>query len=255
MIEPPAYLSPSSIATYRDCPQKFKFSRLDGLKEPPSWATHLGTFVHEVLEHLYQLEPDERTVESLRDLAGSRWKESDWEAKVEALDEKKGDIRQFKVEAFACMKNLWKLEDPTVTELTGMEHEVLASIDGVDVKGYIDRFVVEDNGLLVIGDYKTGKIPNPRFKTEDEKFFQLMAYALMLLESDQEETSRVELLYLKDGVKHDVTVTPVKLAIARGTIVETKEAVDASCERGSFECNVTKLCDWCHFKPICPAHQ
>ncbi|MGA0152949.1 MAG: PD-(D/E)XK nuclease family protein, partial [Ilumatobacteraceae bacterium] len=52
MLTPPAYLSPSSIGTYRDCPQKFKFSRIDGLKEPPTWATHLGTFVHDVLEHL-----------------------------------------------------------------------------------------------------------------------------------------------------------------------------------------------------------
>ena len=77
----------------------------------------------------------------------------------------------------------------------------------------------------------------------------------MLRESDQEETSRVELLYLKDGVRHDVTVTPVKLAIAQGTIVETKEAIDAACDRGEFECNVTKLCDWCFFKPQCPAHQ
>jgi putative RecB family exonuclease len=122
------------------------------------------------------------------------------------------------------------------------------------MKGYIDRFHIDDSGLVVIGDYKTGKIPNPRFKSEDDKFFQLFSYALMLQESDQEETSRVELLYLKDGVRHDVTVTPVKLAIARGTIVETKEAVDAACESGRFECNVTKLCDWCFFKPQCPAH-
>jgi len=36
VLKAPAYLSPSSITTYRDCPQKFKFSRIDGIKEPPS---------------------------------------------------------------------------------------------------------------------------------------------------------------------------------------------------------------------------
>ena len=254
MLKAPAYLSPSSITTYRDCPQKFKFSRIDGLKEPPSWATHIGTFVHEVLEHLYQLDASERTPDAVKQLAGERWKVSEWESAVNALTEKPGEIRDFKIQAFECMKNLWKVEDPQSVELMGMEHEVVSDIDGVTMKGYIDRFHIDDSGLVVIGDYKTGKIPNPRFKSEDDKFFQLFSYALMLQESDQEETSRVELLYLKDGVRHDVTVTPVKLAIARGTIVETKEAVDAACESGKFECNVTKLCDWCFFKPQCPAH-
>jgi len=254
VLKAPAYLSPSSITTYRDCPQKFKFSRIDGIKEPPSWATHLGTFVHEVLEHLYQLDADERTLDAVKQLAGERWQVSEWEKAVNALDKKQGEIRDFKIQAFECLKNLWKVEEPSSVELMGMEHEVLSDVDGVAMKGYIDRFHIDDSGFVVIGDYKTGKIPNPRFKSEDDKFFQLFSYALMLQESDQEETSRVELLYLKDGVRHDVTVTPVKLAIARGTIVETKEAVDAACESEKFECNVTKLCDWCFFKPQCPAH-
>lgn len=255
MIEVPEYLSPSSIGTFRDCPMKFKFSRIDRIVEPPTWATHLGTFVHEVLEYFYQLDSGERTIDRVRELAGERWKEGGWEEQVNALDKPQGSIKDFKVAAFDCLANLWKLEDPQATELDGMEHEVLAEVDGVAMKGFIDRFVFDDDGRIVIGDYKTGAIPNPRFKSEDDKFFQLMAYALMLAEADQEETSRVQLLYLKHSAVHEVAVTPVKLAIARGVIVETKEAVDASCQSGTFECNVTKLCGWCHYKPMCPAHQ
>lgn len=255
MFTPPAYLSPSSINTYRECPQKFKFSRIDGLQEPPTWHTHLGTFVHEVLEHFYQVDADDRTLDSARALATARWKESGWEEQVNGLLKPLGSITDFKKAAFECITNLWQLEDPQQTEIDGMEHEVLAEVDGVAMKGYIDRFIFGDDGKVVIGDYKTGNPPNPRFKSEDEKFFQLLAYALMLEAADQEETSRVQLLYLKLGASHEVTVTPVKLAIARGVIVETKEAIDNACTTGSFECNVTKLCDWCHFKPICPAHQ
>ena len=255
VIEVPEYLSPSSIGTFRDCPMKFKFSRIDRIVEPPTWATHLGTFVHEVLEHFYQLDAGERTVESVRNLAGERWKVSDWEAQVTALEKPQGTIRDFKVAAFVCLANLWKLEDPQQTELDGMEHEVLAEVDGVSLKGYIDRFVFDAEDRVVIGDYKTGAIPNPRFKSEDDKFFQLLTYALMLQEADQEETSKVQLFYLKHSAVHEVAVTPVKLNIARGVIVETKEAVDASCAKGQFVCNVTNLCDWCHYKSICPAHQ
>jgi len=254
VITPPAYLSPSSIGTYRQCPQKFKLSRIDRISEPPTWYTHLGTFVHDVLEHMYQQDPDQRTIEHVRTLATQRWADGDWQTQVEALTEKPGTIADFKKQAFGCMSNLFTLEDPANTEFDGMEHEVSATVEGVALKGFIDRFMFGDDGI-VISDYKTGKVPNERFTSEDDKFFQLLAYALMLQEADQEETSKVQLLYLAKPVVHELSVTPVKLSIAKGTIVETKEGVDASCDSGEFHCNVGKLCDWCFYKKTgdCPA--
>lgn len=255
MFEPPEYLSPSSIGTFRDCPQKFKLSRIDRISEPPTWATHLGSFVHEVLEHLYQVDPEQRTHEVLRSLAADKWSEGEWEGKVLALTERPGTPRDFKIAAFDCMTNLWKIENPQEVELDGMEHEVLTNVEGVRMKGYIDRFTFDDDGAVVISDYKTGKIPSERFTSEDQKFFQLLAYALMLEASDQETTSKVQLLYLKHAVMHELAATPVKLSIAKGTIVETKEALDAACASENFHCNVTKLCDWCFYKKSghCPA--
>ena len=233
---------------------KYKFSKIDKIQEPPTWFTHLGTFVHEVLEHFYQLDASERTVDTVRATATSRWQESDWEAQVLALIKPMGSIADFKKAAFECMTNLWIIEDPQQTELSGMEHEVLANIDGVELKGYIDRFIIGDDGNVIISDYKTGAIPNPRFKSEDDKFFQLLVYALMLQEADQEETSKLQLLYLKHSENHEMIVTPVRLAVARGVIVETKELIDKACETGEFACNTSKLCDWCFHKPYCPAH-
>ena len=233
---------------------KYKFSKIDKIQEPPTWFTHLGTFVHEVLEHFYQLDASERTVDTVRATATSRWQESDWEAQVLALIKPMGSIADFKNAAFECMTNLWIIEDPQQTELTGMEHEVLANIDGVELKGYIDRFIIGDDGNVIISDYKTGAIPNPRFKSEDDKFFQLLVYALMLQEADQEETSKLQLLYLKHSENHEMIVTPVRLAVARGVIVETKELIDKACETGEFACNTSKLCDWCFHKSYCPAH-
>ena len=233
---------------------KYKFSKIDKIQEPPTWFTHLGTFVHEVLEHFYQLDASERTVDTVRATATSRWQESDWEAQVLALIKPMGSIADFKNAAFECMTNLWIIEDPQQTELTGMEHEVLANIDGVELKGYIDRFIIGDDGNVIISDYKTGAIPNPRFKSEDDKFFQLLVYALMLQEADQEETSKLQLLYLKHSENHEMIVTPVRLAVARGVIVETKELIDKACETGEFACNTSKLCDWCFHKSYCPAY-
>lgn len=142
MLTPPPYLSPSAIGTFRQCPQKFKLSRIDKLSEPPTWHTHLGTFVHDVLEHMYQQSPDVRTVEGVRSLAAERWAAGGWQEKVESLEEarKLGPIAKFKTQAFDCMKNLFVLENPADTEFDGMEHNVAASVEGVQLKGIIDRF-------------------------------------------------------------------------------------------------------------------
>ena len=256
MFETPEYLSPSSITTYRECPMKFKFSRIDRIVEPPTWHTHIGTFVHEVLEHFYQLDAEARTIDSVKAMATERSNTSEWEAQVTALEKPMGSIVDFKKTAFECMTNLWKIEDPQQTELINMEYELFTDVEGVRMKGYVDRFLYdEDDGKLIISDYKTGAIPNPKFKSEDEKYFQLLAYALMFESADQEETSKLQLLYLKHSENHEISVTPVKLAVARGVIVETKEAIDQACATENFACNKTRLCDWCFHKPYCPAHQ
>jgi len=257
VFTPPTYLSPSAIRTFQDCPQKFKLGRFDKIKEPPTWHTHLGVFVHEVLEHLYQLPHEDRNVDTLRTLAGSLWTQNQWESKVLSLTEPLGGIKEFKQAAFLNMTNLWNLEDPAETDLDDTEMSVDAEVEGVRMKGIIDRLILDDGQSAVISDYKTGKVPNPRFDSEDKTFFQLLAYSLMLEAADGVPTSKVELLYLAHSQKLELEVTPVKLSIAKGTIVETKENLDAACESGEFVCNVTKLCDWCHYKKIgvCPAHK
>lgn len=252
----PETLSPSSIRTFSDCPQKWKLSYIDKIKEPPKWHLHLGNFVHEVLEHLYRLPADQRSVEAVRAVARERWDATGWESKVGMLAEKKGPVTQFMHEAFEAISNLWEIEDPSETVLDHMEKRVQVAVDGVAMLGFIDRLQIQD-GTAVISDYKTGKIPDPKFpeNTEANKFFQLLAYALMLEALEGTPTSKVELLYLNQKVRHPLEVTPARLAVARGKIVETREAIDTSAASGDFHCNVTKLCDWCHYKSTgdCPA--
>ena len=256
MFEPPEYLSPSSIGLFRDCPQKFKISYIDKIKEPPSWHLHLGSFVHEVLEFLYKEDSSYRTQETIKKIATDRWIDGDWENKVESLENKPGTLLDFKRAAFESITNLWTIEDPAETEIDGMEVEVIATVSGVAMKGYIDRFIFSEDGTVVISDYKTGKIPNPKYKSEDDKFFQLLCYALMLDASEQETTSKLELLYLTQKAKHDLFVTQQNLEKARSVIVKTRSEIEFACESEEFKCNVTVLCNYCHYKKIgiCPAH-
>ncbi len=256
MLKAPEYLSPSSISLFRRCPQKFKLSYIDKIKEPPTWHTILGSFVHEVLECLYKEAPKNRTQETMKRIATDRWSNHGWAEKVNELVDKHDTIAGFKKNAFQAMINLWELEDPTTTTLEGQEVEVLTEVSGVAMKGYIDRIAFDVNGKVVISDYKTGKVPNSKYVAEEEKWFQLLAYALMLREVEQKTTSTLELYYLSKKVKHSFTVTQEHLGGAQQIIVRTRASIDESCDTGQFKCNVTKLCDWCYYKKIniCPAH-
>ena len=256
MLKSPKYLSPSSISLFRGCPQKFKLSYIDKIKEPPSWHTVLGSFVHEVLEYLYKEDPKNRTQEELKRIATDRWSNHGWAEKGNDLAEKLDTVAGFKRSAFEAMINLWELEDPTTTILEGQEVEVLTEIEGVALKGYIDRIALDTDGKVVISDYKTGKVPDSKYVSDNEKWFQLIAYALMLKEAHRKTTSTLELYYLSKKVKHSVVVTQEHLGNAQQVIVRTRKGIDESCKSGEFTCNVTNLCNWCYYKKIdvCPAH-
>jgi hypothetical protein len=52
-------------------------------------------------------DPEDRTTDTLKTLAGQLWTSNGWEEKVLALSDPQGDIKAFKVAAFTNMTNLW----------------------------------------------------------------------------------------------------------------------------------------------------
>lgn len=246
----PDVLSPSSISTFRQCPLKFKFSKIDGLQDSPTEATMLGNFVHEVLEQLYALEPESRTQQVAKELARELWNEK-WEQQVCTLIHKERDIKTFRWAAWWCIENVWLIEDPQQVTPWAIEEHVEGEIAGVRLHGYIDRLMVTDAGPRV-SDYKTGKTPRANYV--DDKFFQLIIYT-QLLESVGLPTAstEVELLYLKDGVRFHKTVQNADIKNVASVVNEVREGIESRCKSGEFEPKTSILCNWCGFKPICPA--
>jgi putative RecB family exonuclease len=259
----PEFLSPSSINTFRQCPLKFKYSKIDGLPDPSGQEAILGNYVHAVLEQLYKLEPDERTQERANQILRELWN-SEWGKKANGVIFSKKDLNLFMWSAWWCVENLWHLEDPTQTNPWKMECFVTGEIGGVKVRGYIDRLLLNNKDLftnnndeisdVVISDYKTGKTPT-RESDFDEKFFQLFAYSGLLshLKIGKEKRVSVELLYLKDGVRFKRQVTDSDLNKTIEIIQQTKRDIDDCCKSGNFQHKKSVLCGWCSFKPLCPA--
>lgn len=248
----PDRLSPSSISTFRQCPMKFKFSKIDGLRDAPTEATMLGNFVHEILETMYAMPPEQRTQDTARNLAREIWA-SKWEEQVTTLIRSEKELKLFRWTAWWCVENLWALEEPMTVEPYAIEEHVEGEISGIKLHGFIDRLHF-DGKTAKVSDYKTGKTPKKNYL--DDKYFQLIIYT-QLLESAgiNAESLEVELLYLKDGVRFAKEITQDDVAQVASVIAEVREGIEKRCKEGYFEPNKSILCNWCGFKTICPAWQ
>ena len=247
-LQAPLYLSPSSISTFQQCPLKYKLSRIDGLVEPPTEATLRGNYVHSVLEDLYGLPASDRTIDSARAIA-KRWWENEYEEKTAPYVRGDKDRRMFRWTSWWCIENLFLMENPQEIHFDGLETELNDDIDGVAIKGFIDRWRKSSDGIIV-GDYKTGKAPAPRF--QEDKYFQLMLYAVVLEKQLQEQVEEVEILFIKDSVRLARKVENSDREKVKSTVVSVRKQIDERCASGVFEPIKHRLCDWCSFKQICP---
>ena len=246
--ETPAYMSPSSIGTFNQCPMRYKYAKLDRIPEDSTEAQVLGSFVHEVLEELFKEEKEDRTEPTARRLARELWT-SKWAEEYHDLKEK-CDENEFRWKAWWCIENYFLMEDPTSFDAGGIEAKMNGDILGVPIYGIIDRWTLE-NDKIVISDYKTGKKPRPQY--EWEKKMQITIYSILLGKEMDKEIERAELLYLKPGQFAKYKVTDELVGRVSQDVKNTWDELVVSCESGEFETRTGPLCNWCNFKPICPA--
>ena len=67
-------------------------------------------------------------------------------------------------EAGRLVERWFELEDPTRLEPADRELYVETEVDGLTLRGYIDRLDIAPTGQVRIVDYKTGRSPNERFE-------------------------------------------------------------------------------------------
>lgn len=235
------------------CPLKYRFSRIDKVPEPPSEPQVVGNMTHDTLEELLKLPVGGRTTTAARSIMVGQW-HAKWQ-RVAADDLRLTPHGQHMLRwnAWVCVENYFGLEDPNGVHPAGLEDEVFAEVAGVPMLGYMDRWLMEDDGA-VIQDYKTGKVSRPPY--DNEKKLQLYIYTDLVQTLKSVRVKRAELLYLKGKGKR-VAYTPTEddLSAMRGTVRQVWTDLEAACASGTFPTNKTRLCDWCFYKPTCPAWQ
>lgn len=205
-IPMPKALSPSAILEFQKCPQSYLFQYLFGLRQGTTEALARGTFCHTALENVFDLIPEERTLENLHNLFRKAWSEERLSDGYRALfeEEDSGNVSARNLDAeitwgksaLRLLDNYYELEDPrSVPVPNPLAREIWVSSeltsdrgDAFLVRGIVDRVDLINGPFLRIVDYKTGKCPDFKYsaatneRIAHESFFQLKIYALLLRE-------------------------------------------------------------------------
>ena len=155
----PTSLSPSRVEAFTSCPLAFRFASIDRLPEPPHPATAKGSLVHRALELLFCREPLDRTPAAAADDLARAVAElrNDPEFVLLALDEAAQEA--FFADASRLVERYFAMEDPRTVRAIGLELRLEATVGELTLRGIIDRLELDDDGELVVTDYKTGRAP------------------------------------------------------------------------------------------------
>ena len=248
----PTSLSPSRVASFKDCALAFRFSAIDRLPEPPSpWASK-GTLVHRALERLYALfPPGSRTEEAALAQLEVAWAELAAHPEFAGLELEAEAQGEFLADAATLVSNAFRLEDPNAVNAIGLELKLEARVGTLRLRGIIDRLDLDEDGELIVTDYKTGSAPRASF--ENGRLGGVQFYAFLCEQMLGRRPARVQLLHLREPVA--IVGVPSEQSV-RGLVTRTSAvwaAVERACEYEDFRPHPSRLCDYCAYKAFCPA--
>jgi putative RecB family exonuclease len=243
-------LSPSRAGDFKTCPQLFKYRAIDRLPEPATVYQARGTTAHQALEWLFDKPAGERTPEALYDLFRRAWTElrtTEYDGLFTETDEE----RTWGVESLELLANYFSIEDPSQIEPLDRELDMLEEMDGITIRGILDRMEETPDGRLIITDYKTGKAPPERFALP--AFFALKIYALLIRRRTGRTPDRIKLIYLNGPTVYEIPVNDAQLDAVDRQLRALWTAIERAMDEDRFPTRVGRLCDWCSFQDICPA--
>ena len=244
-------LSPSRASQFKTCPQQFKFANVDKLKEPTNEVQAKGTAVHQALEDLFELPKEDRDTEKLHNLFRAAW------TKVRRTDEHHNlfssvdEEREWGVDGLKLLNNYMSMEDPKSFDPLERERWVRGTIEDLNLRGTLDRMDRNQNGELIIVDYKSGKAPAEKYK--EPRFFALKLYALLIRDELGITPTELKLIYLKNSTIHTLKVDNKMLDEVKIEILDIWSDIKLAFEENNFPATKNALCkNWCYYKPICP---
>ena len=249
---------------FKECALAFRLSAIDKVPEPPSLQAFKGTVVHRALELLMWEEEQgartlavafkklERSLEEL--LAG---------AEGTALGLAGEQFEGFVEDARGLVGNYFVLEDPNRVRVIGTELRLQVDMsapagDGDDgavsrlrLRGIIDRLELDEQGELIVTDYKTGRAPGQN--QEQARLGGVHFYALLCEQVLGRRPAMVQLFHLREPLAICSTPDDQSINGLERQATAIWAAVKRACLSDDFRPKPGRLCDWCGYHAYCPA--
>lgn len=247
-------VTPSRLATWVDCPRRFRMAYLDRPTPPRggAWAhSTLGAVVHNALRAFFDLPVTKRTPEAAVALVGQHWSDEGFAGPTQAAE--------YRSRAAGWVSD-YVAENDVSMDPVGLERWVSAPVGTIVAEGRVDR-IDERDGEVVIIDYKTGR---SALTVDDARGSQALAlYVLAARRTLRRPCTRVELHHLPTGTVAAWEHTEESLARHQTRAEEAAEefhlATDTLKAGGDpdvlFPAQVGRQCSWCDFRRSCPEGQ
>lgn len=248
--------SPSKLSSYKDCPQKYKFRYIDGVKRKGQTVEQfLGTCVHKAFEELHGgLQQGKRLSQQEAVALFEAEFNLGFAGLLPGHDGKPPVKEDWLQVGRDCIGNYYRANEPFDKDRTvAVEKRIGFPIEIGDqtyrLEGFIDRLALSNaDEAFEIHDYKTAKsLPNQEHVDQD---WQLALYEIAV-RHEWPDTKKVRLVwhYVRHGKSLTSTRDIGQLNALKADVARTVEAIKKDHE---FKPNETPLCGWCEYRAICP---
>lgn len=256
MPEPLFVCTPSKLATFADCPRRYRYAYVDRPAPPkgPPWAHNsLGASVHTALRNWWSLPAARRTEGALPSLLAGTWVRDGYRDE----EQERALFRR----ALGWLESYLADLDPGFEPL-GVERVVAVKTAVLAFHGRVDR-IDERTGPagreLAIVDYKTGR---GGLEADDARGSAALAlYAYAAARVFRRPCRRVELHHLPTGsvASHDHTTESLARQVdraehtARDIAAAQRAMADGADSDAAFPAAPGPACTWCDYRRSCPA--
>ena len=235
-------LSYTQISMYRACPLRYKLQYIDGLKPKDKWYFSFGSTLHLCAEYFFKVKvPPPPSLDELLDFYESSWLSEGYESAEEEA--------KYRAYGREILTKFWEIHRTDFKIPLAVERIFNIDIEGVKLRGFIDRVDKLDSGGLSIVDYKTNE---GLFTREDlERDLQLTLYQLAVQEIWYLPVERLMLYHLRSNTP--CSCQPRKasqLDEARRLVLEVAENI----AQERFPAIESQYCP-CDFPEHCPYYR
>jgi len=241
----------SRIKSFHQCPLRYRYRYLKGLKEAfRSIESYLGNVVHDVLEWIYE-EREKRESPSLDaalKLFGDRWTDglNDEITVIRCSDQTDSYLVTGRELLEKFYRGTFSKDRSTTVALEQRLNYKLA--DDIIFTGFADRIGRTENGRLFVVDYKTSKKEGDG--SEFSEGLQAPLYAACAMRNNDETEALAGYHYLRHERTSWQSVDGARASELLDRFHQLAVGVKSATE---FEPRPGILCAWCGFNAFCPA--